>query len=158
MPGLVVLRPADANEVAEAWKLAVQLRAKPTALVLSRQALPTLDRTKYAAASGVSKGAYILADAPGGKPEVILMATGSEVSLCINAYEQLKSEGKKARVVSVPSWETLKRRAQITRNRCFRRRSKPAWRWKWHPRSDGRNMWLVWSGCGHAPLRGFRAA
>ena len=119
MPGLVVLRPADANEVAEAWKLAVQLRDKPTALVLSRQALPTLDRTKYAAASGVSKGAYILADAPGGKPEVILMATGSEVSLCINAYEQLKSEGKKARVVSMPSWDIFERQSAEYKQQVF---------------------------------------
>lgn len=104
MPGLVLIRPADANEVVEAWKIAVQFRDRPTALVLSRQAIPTLDRTKYAAASGVNKGAYVLADSEG-EPNVILMASGSEVSLCVSAYETLKASGTKARVVSVPCWE-----------------------------------------------------
>ncbi len=104
MPGLMLLRPADANEVVEAWKVIMQLQHEPAALVLSRQAVPTFDRSKYAAASGVAKGAYILADAPDGKPEVILMGTGTEVSLCVSAYEQLKAEGVKARVVSIPSW------------------------------------------------------
>jgi transketolase len=111
MPNLVLLRPADANEATEAWKIAVQLRDHPAALVFTRQAVPTFDRTKYAPASGVSKGAYILADAPGGKPDVILMATGSEVSLCINAYEQLKAEGVKARVVSMPSWDIFEKQS-----------------------------------------------
>jgi transketolase len=101
----MVLRPADANEVVEAWKVVMQLHHEPAALALTRQALPTLDRSKYASASGVAKGAYVLADAPDGKPEVILMASGSEVSLCVSAYEQLKAEGLKARVVSMPSWE-----------------------------------------------------
>jgi transketolase len=105
MPNLVVLRPGDANEVVEAWKIIAQLQHGPAVLVLTRQAIPTFDRTKYAAASGTAKGAYILADAPGGKPEVILMATGSEVSLCVDAYEKLKAEGVQARVVSMPSWE-----------------------------------------------------
>ncbi len=105
MPNLIVLRPGDANEVAEAWKIIARLQHSPVALVLTRQNLPTLDRTKYAAASGVAKGAYVLADAPDGKPEVILMGTGSEVSLCVDAYEKLKSEGVKARVVSMPSFE-----------------------------------------------------
>jgi transketolase len=105
MPNLIVLRPGDANEVTEAWKIIAQLKDSPAALVLTRQALPTLDRTKYAAASGVAKGAYVLADAPGAKPDVILMATGSELSLCVDAYEKLKAEGVKARVVSMPSWE-----------------------------------------------------
>ncbi len=104
VPGLLLLRPADANEVVEAWKVIMQEKHEPAVLVLSRQALPTFDRSKYAPASGVAKGAYVLADAPDGKPEVILMATGSEVSLCLTAYEQLKSEGIKARVVSMPSW------------------------------------------------------
>ena len=105
MPNLIVLRPGDANEVVEAWKIIAQLQHQPAALVLTRQALPTFDRTKYASASGAAKGAYVLADAPGGKPDVILMATGSEVSLCVEAYEKLKTEGIKARVVSMPSWE-----------------------------------------------------
>ena len=105
MPNIVVLRPGDANEVVEAWKLAVQRAHGPTALVLSRQAIPTFDRTKFAPASGVAKGAYVLSDAPGAKPDVILMATGSEVGLCVAAQEKLASEGVKARVVSIPSWE-----------------------------------------------------
>jgi transketolase len=104
MPNLIVLRPGDANEVTEAWKIIAQLKSSPVALVLTRQNLPTVDRSKYAAASGVAKGAYVLADA-GGKPDVILLGTGSEVSLCVEAYEKLKSEGVKARVVSMPSWE-----------------------------------------------------
>ncbi|MFZ0759701.1 MAG: transketolase [Candidatus Sulfotelmatobacter sp.] len=105
MPNLVVLRPGDANEVVEAWKIIARLQHQPVALVLTRQALPTFDRTKYGAASGTARGAYVLADAPGGKPEVILMGTGSEVSLCIEAYERLKAEGIQARVVSMPSWD-----------------------------------------------------
>ena len=105
MPNLIVLRPGDANEVTEAWKVIVQLKHSPAALVLTRQNVPTLDRTKYAAASGVAKGAYVLADAADGKPEVILMATGSELSLCVDAYEKLKGEGIRGRVVSMPSWE-----------------------------------------------------
>jgi transketolase len=105
MPNLIVLRPGDANEVVEAWKIIAKLQHSPVALVLTRQNLPTLDRTKYAPAAGVAKGAYVLADAPDGKPEVILLGTGSEVSLCVDAYEKLKSEGVKARVVSMPSFE-----------------------------------------------------
>jgi transketolase len=105
MPNILVLRPGDANEVVEAWKLALQQSHRPTALVLSRQAMPTFDRTKFAPASGVAKGAYILSDAPGGKPEVILIGTGSEVGLCVAAQEKLAAEGIKARVVSIPSWE-----------------------------------------------------
>jgi transketolase len=105
IPGLITLRPADANEVAEAWRVIMELRHEPVALVLTRQALPTLDRTKYAPASGVAKGAYVIADAPGGEPQVLLLATGSEVALCIAAHEQLLKEGVRSRVVSMPSWE-----------------------------------------------------
>jgi transketolase len=105
IPGLIVLRPADANEVVEAWKLIMKLHHEPAVLILTRQDLPTLDRTKYAPASGLARGAYILADAPDGKPDVLLLATGSEVSLCVEAYEMLAAEGIKARVVSMPSWE-----------------------------------------------------
>src|ERR1700678_2944970 len=101
----MTLRPADANEVVEAWKVIMKLQKEPAALVLTRQALPTFDRTKYASAAGLARGAYVLADAEGGKPQVILMATGSEVYLCIDAYEKLKAEGISARVVSIPSWE-----------------------------------------------------
>jgi transketolase len=109
MPNLIVLRPGDANEVVESWKIIAPLQHEPVVLVLTRQNLPTLDRSKYAAASGTAKGAYILADAPNGKPEVILLATGSEVSLCIEAYEKLKAEGIPARVVSMPCWEIFDR-------------------------------------------------
>ncbi|MBI3407699.1 MAG: transketolase, partial [Planctomycetes bacterium] len=106
-PGLITMRPCDANEVAEAWRFIMQLRHEPVALVLTRQNLPTLDRTKYAPASGLAKGAYVLADAPDKKPDVLLLATGSEVSFCVDAYEKLKSEKIKARVVSMPSWEVF---------------------------------------------------
>lgn len=106
IPGLITLRPGDANEVTEAWRYIAQLKHHPVALVLSRQPMPTLDRTKYAAASGVAKGAYILADS-GGKPEVILMATGTEVSLAVAAHEKLVASGVKSRVVSMPSWEVF---------------------------------------------------
>jgi transketolase len=101
-----VMRPADANEVTEAWKLIMQFRHAPAALVLTRQAVPTFDRTKYASAAGVAKGAYVMADPPnGGKPELILISTGSEVQICIAAYEELTGEGRKVRVVSMPSSE-----------------------------------------------------
>jgi transketolase len=105
VPGLVTIRPADANEVAEAWRLVLPFRHEPVALVLTRQALPTLDRTRYASAAGVARGAYVLADAPGGAPEVMLLGTGSEVALCVAAHEQLVKEGIRSRVVSMPSWE-----------------------------------------------------
>jgi transketolase len=109
MPNLIVLRPGDANEVTEAWKIIAKQQHSPVVLVLTRQNLPTLDRSKYAPASGVAKGGYVLADAEGGKPQVILLGTGSEVSLCVDAYEKLKTEGIKARVVSMPSWEIFER-------------------------------------------------
>ena len=105
IPGLIVLRPADANEVVEAWRVIARLRHKPVVLVLTRQAVPTLDRTRYASAEGVQRGAYVLADAAGGQPDVLLIGTGSEVALCLEAGERLGGEGIKARVVSMPSWE-----------------------------------------------------
>ncbi|MGH7109487.1 MAG: transketolase [Stellaceae bacterium] len=105
IPGLLVLRPADANEVAEAWRVVLSLKHEPACLILSRQNLPTLDRARYAPASGLKRGAYVLADAGKGAPEIILMATGSEVALCVEVYERLAAEGVKARVVSMPSWE-----------------------------------------------------
>jgi len=109
IPGLVDMRPADANEVAQAWRTIMELRDSPVALVLSRQSLPTLDRSRYASAAGVSRGAYVLADPPGGDPEVILIGTGSEVSLCVAAHEELVGEGVRSRVVSMPSWELFDR-------------------------------------------------
>jgi len=105
MPNMWVFRPGDANEVVEAYKSALQREDGPSSLVLTRQAIPTLDRTKYAPASGAAKGGYVVADADGGKPEVILLATGSELQWAVGAYEKLKSEGIKARVVSMPCWE-----------------------------------------------------
>ena len=116
IPGLVTLRPADANEVVEAYRYILQLRHKPAVLVLSRQPLPTLDRSKYAPAAGVARGAYILADAPGGNPEVILIATGSEVSLAVEAHESLLAEGIRSRVVSMPSWDIFEEQSQEYRD------------------------------------------
>nr|WKF61387.1 Transketolase [Paraburkholderia busanensis] len=110
VPGLTVLRPGDANEVAEAWRVALTHPRRPSCLVVSRQPLPTLDRSRYASAQGTRMGAYVLADAPGGqKPQVILMATGSELSVCVEVYEKLKGEGIAARVVSMPSWDLFER-------------------------------------------------
>jgi transketolase len=109
MPNMLVFRPGDANEVVEAYKVALQHTHGPSTLVFTRQAMPTFDRTKYAPASDVAKGAYVLADAPGGKPDVILLASGSEVGLCAAAYEKLTAEGVKARVVSMPSWELFEK-------------------------------------------------
>ncbi len=109
IPSLFVMRPGDANEVAEAWKVAITSTQHPTALILSRQPMPTLDRTKYAPAAGLRKGAYVLADSDGGKPDVILMGTGTELQLCVAAHEQLASEGIRSRVVSMPCWELFER-------------------------------------------------
>ncbi len=119
VPGLSLFRPGDANEVTEAWKCILQLRHEPAVLVLSRQALPTFDRTKYASAAGVAKGAYVLADAKDGKPSVILMGTGSEVSLCIAAYEQLTASGIKVRVVSMPSWDLFEKQSDAYKAQVF---------------------------------------
>jgi len=112
IPGLVTLRPGDANEVVEAYRYIMQLRHQPAVLVLSRQPLPTLDRSKYAPASGVARGAYVLADASRGNPEVILIASGSEVSLAIEAHEKLVGEGIRSRVVSMPSWDIFEHQTQ----------------------------------------------
>jgi transketolase len=119
VPGLVLLRPADANEVVESWKIIMQLKNEPAALVLTRQAVPTFDRTKYASAAGTAKGAYVLADAPDGKPDVILIATGSEVSICVEAYEKLKTEGIKGRVVSMPSWDIFEHQSREYREQVL---------------------------------------
>jgi transketolase len=116
IPGLVTLRPADANEVVEAYRYILQLRHKPAVLVLSRQPLPTFDRTKYAPAAGLARGAYILADAPGGNPEVILIATGSEVTLAVDAHEKLIAQGIRSRVVSMPSWDIFDQQSQEYRD------------------------------------------
>jgi transketolase len=114
IPGLITLRPADANEVAEAWRVIMQLRHEPVALILSRQAMPTFDRSQGGAASGVAQGAYVLAGEA--KPDVLLMASGSEVSLCMDAYTQLKAAGINARVVSMPSWELFAHQDQAYRD------------------------------------------
>ncbi len=119
VPGLITFRPADANEVVEAWKVIMKQQKDPVALILTRQALPTFDRSKYASAAGVARGAYILAEAVGGKPQVILMATGSEVYLCIDAYEKLKGEGIRARVVSMPSWDLFEHQDQNYRDQVL---------------------------------------
>jgi transketolase len=119
MPGLLVIRPCDANEVAEAWKVIMKLHHEPAVLVLTRQAVPTLDRTKYAPASGLARGAYVLADAPDGKPDVLLLASGSEVALCVTAREQLAAEGIKARVVSMPCWELFEEQDRGYRERVL---------------------------------------
>jgi transketolase len=116
MPGISVIRPADANEVTEAYRHILQLHHKPALLVLSRQALPTLDRTKYASAAGVARGAYVLADPPAGNPEVIIIASGSEVSLAVAAHEQLKGDNIRARVVSMPSWDIFDEQSQEYRD------------------------------------------
>jgi transketolase len=119
VPHMTMLRPADANEVTESYKVILQLQNKPAVLVLTRQALPTIDRTKYAPATGVARGAYVLADAQGGKPQVILIGTGSEVSLCVGAYEKLKEEGIRARVVSMPSWDIFEQQDQNYRDQVL---------------------------------------
>jgi transketolase len=116
VPGLLVFRPADANEVVETWRIVAALRHEPAALVLSRQALPTLDRNKFASASGVAQGAYVLAEADGGQPEVILPATGSEVQLALDARQELQAGGVATRVVSMPCWELFDRQPQEYRD------------------------------------------
>jgi transketolase len=116
IPRLVVLRPGDANETAVAWKIAVESRTRPVALILSRQNVPTLDRKEFAAADGVRKGAYVLADAPGGKPDMILIGTGSELSLAVGARQKLAEKNIRVRIVSMPSWELFDEQPQDYRD------------------------------------------
>jgi transketolase len=118
-PGLLVFRPADANEVVETWRVVAGLHREPAALVLSRQALPTLDRSRLGAARGVARGAYVLADAPSGEPQVILLATGSEVSLALAAHDELTAEGIASRVVSMPCWELFDRQPREYRDQVL---------------------------------------
>jgi transketolase len=121
IPGLVVLRPADANEVVEAYRYVVQLRHQPAVLALSRQPLPTFDRNKYASATGVARGAYVMADASGGPPEILLIASGSEVALIIDAHEALTAKGVRSRVVSMPSWDIFEHQPQSYRDEVLPR-------------------------------------
>lgn len=116
IPGLITLRPADANEVVEAWRVIIGLKDRPACLVLSRQALPTFDRTRTAPAAGLARGAYVLIDAPERKPDVILIGTGSEVALCVAAFEELKRQNIPARVVSMPSWELFEQQDESYRD------------------------------------------
>jgi transketolase len=116
IPGLITLRPGDANEVVEAYRVVMQLRHEPAAVVLSRQPLPTLDRKRYAPASGLARGAYVLGDAPRGEPEVILIASGSEVSLAVEAHEKLLADGVRSRVVSMPSWDIFEHQTKEYRD------------------------------------------
>jgi len=116
IPGMVVIRPADANEMSEAYRHALDLRDRPVALICSRQALPIVDRTKFASAGGLARGAYVLADAPNGAPDVILIASGSEVTLCLAARERLAADGLGARVVSMPSWELFEEQDEAYRD------------------------------------------
>jgi transketolase len=119
IPGLITLRPGDANEVVESWKLIMKLTHEPVALVLSRQNCATVDRSKYAPASGVVKGAYVLCGDPNATPEIILIGTGSEVQMCVEAYEKLTAEGVSARVVSMPSWELFEHQSDEYKQSVF---------------------------------------
>lgn len=119
MPRLIVIRPADANETAHAWRVAMESSDRPVALVLTRQNVPTLDRTQFAAAAGLRRGAYILADAPDGDPELILVASGSEVSLIVAARIRLAQDKVRVRIVSMPSWELFDAQPQAYRDAVF---------------------------------------
>jgi transketolase len=119
MPGMIVMRPADANEMVEAYRVIMSLKDRPAALICTRQALPIIDRSKFAPASGVAQGAYVLTDPPDGQPELILIGTGSEVSLCLTACEQLSAEGLKVRVVSMPSWELFDEQSRDYQDRVL---------------------------------------
>ena len=124
IPGLVVLRPGDANEVVEAYRYVLQLRHQPAVIALSRQPLPTFDRSKYASAAGVARGAYVMADAPGGPPEIILIGSGSEVALVVAAHEVLASRGIRSRIVSMPSWDIFEHQPKSYREQVLPREVK----------------------------------
>jgi transketolase len=159
-PGLIVIRPCDANEVREAWRVILQLRHEPAVLVLTRQAVPTIDRSRYAPATGLARGAHILADAPNADPEVILIGTGSEVSLCLEAYEQLADEGIRARVVSMPSWELFDDQDSDDRNSVLPPRVKARvsveeasdFGWTKYTGTDGQNIGIETFGAS-APIK-----
>jgi len=119
IPGLDVIRPCDANETAWAWRVAIRNNNQPTALIFSRQALPTLDREKYASAEGLTKGAYILAEAEGGDPEIVLIAAGSEVSLAAAAHEKLAEAGVRSQLVSMPSWHLFEKQDQAYKDKVL---------------------------------------
>jgi len=116
VPGLITLRPADANETIEAWRVVMALKHQPACLILSRGAVPVFDRSRYAPAAGLARGAYILADSDKGAPQVILIGTGSEVQLCVKTHEALKARGIGSRVVSMPSWELFEKQDQNYRD------------------------------------------
>jgi transketolase len=119
VPGLVVIRPCDANETAEAWRFAIESRDSPIALILTRQDVPTLDRSRYASAAGLKQGAYILAEAANGRPQIILIATGSEVGLIVEAQRELEKKDVQARIVSMPSWELFNAQTEEYRRSIF---------------------------------------
>ncbi len=119
IPNLIVIRPADANEVAESWRAILPLRHEPVMMALSRQAVPTIDRSKFGSAAGAARGAYVLAEAPSGKPEVLLIGSGTEVTLCLQAWEKLSAAGVQARVVSMPSWELFEKQSQSYRDQVL---------------------------------------
>jgi len=137
MPNMTVIRPADANETREAWKAAILRKNGPTLLSLTRQAVPTLDRGRYSGAAGLQKGAYVLADLGDGKPEIILMASGSEVYLVTAVAEKLAAEGRSVRVVSFPSWELFEEAGKAYQNEVLPASIKNGWQWKWQVRWDG---------------------
>jgi transketolase len=146
IPGLTVLRPGDANEIVESYRYVLRMRHRPTVIAVSRQPLPTLDRSKYAPAAGVARGAYVLADAPGGKPEIILIATGSELSLAVQAHETLIAEGSAHGSCRCPRGTYSTNRARITATVCYRLRSEPASRSSRHPRLAGNTTWAIKGG------------
>jgi transketolase len=159
IPGLVTMRPGVANEVVEAYRYIMRLPHQPAALALSRQAPPTLDQKIYASASGVARGAYKLAEAPGGKPEIILIASGSELILAVQAHEKLSAEGIRSRVVSMPSWDVFEgAAAKITRDRFTPGRPRP------HCAGAGLELWMAeirrvgWPNYRHGNVRCFGAA